>query len=53
MLTEVLPQNPVKSRSREIGSYSSGITKIPVKLQSDWKKIKPESRGFEILEILL
>ena len=46
---DVLPADPVKSRSRDIGCYggrialrsdrhlSSGDTEVPVKFQSDWK----------------
>ena len=56
--TDTLPKDLVKSRSYEIGCYSTRIalkfdkhldsatTGVPVKCQSDWKKSRPESRRF-------
>ena len=62
--TGVLPQNLVKARSREIGSYKDRIAlkfdrhlgaaaaEVPVKFQSDWKSRNPNLVASGLNEIL-
>ena len=60
----LLPPNLVKSRSHEIGCYNdcfalkfdrhlgSTTAKVPVKFQSDWKRLNPNLAASRLREIL-
>ena len=63
-LTDVLLQDLVTYRSREIGCYNDRVAlkfcrhpdkaaaEIPVKFQSDWKSVKPNLMASKLQEIL-
>ena len=62
--TDALPQDFVKSRSRETGCYNdrialefdrhlgSATAEVPVKFQSDWKSLNPNLTASRLHEIL-
>ena len=61
--TDILPQDLVKPRSREIGCYNDGIclkfdrhlgraaAEVPVKFQSDWKSLNPNLAASRLHEM--
>ena len=62
--TDLLPQDLVESRSREIGYYNNGTAlklgrhldsaavEVPVKSQSDWKSLNPNLAASRLHDIL-
>ena len=57
--TDVLPQNPMKSRIREIVSHNGRVTlkfdrhfASAAKFQSDWKSLNPNVTALKLTEVL-